>query len=209
MERLTQIALVRHGETVWNRERRYQGHADSALTPKGRNQTLVLGEWLASHGFDAIYSSDLPRAVRSAELIRRFLPAELRVDSRLRERHLGVLQGLTATDASDRHPDAVHAYRSADPDVRIPGGESRREHYDRIVSVLGFFAASRGSNRILIVTHGGSIRCVACLLGVRSLADSTVTPIPNSGPPLQAVFRTVWEPTTFLSPQSPTDSREP
>jgi len=151
---ITTVVLVRHGETAWNVEGRIQGHLDISLNPLGLAQAAAVGKRLAGERFDAIYSSDLQRAYSTA------LPAagdaaRIVREPRLRERHLGVLQGLNGEEALERHPGAWSAFKSRDPEAALEGGESLGEFARRTVDFVEEARLRHAGGRALIVTHGG------------------------------------------------------
>jgi probable phosphoglycerate mutase len=146
---------VRHGETEWNLEQRQQGHLDSALTARGSAQARALAEGLADRGITAVYSSDLGRAVTTATVIGARLDLAVQTDERLRERHLGSLQGLTKAQWRQQFPDEWAAFAAGDPDYRFPGGESVRDRYQRTVDCLSALAAAHPGATLLVVAHGG------------------------------------------------------
>ncbi len=158
MDKLTNMIIVRHGETEWNKEHIFQGQMDSPLSELRRKQAAATASVLADEQINAVYASDLGRAVETAKIIS--APHELDVitDERLRERHLGVFQGLNKKDIQTRFPDVVDHYRSGDPDHVIPQGESSRQRYDRSIACLRELAAKHAGDTILIVTHGGVLR---------------------------------------------------
>src|SRR5688500_1894842 len=123
----TQLILLRHGETEWNSLGRLQGHQDSALNPEGLRQAEALAERLAPLSFQALYSSDLGRAVETARRIAARTGHALRQDTRLRERGVGILEGLTRQEAHQRHPAVFAEYKASRPDFVVPGGESSRQ----------------------------------------------------------------------------------
>jgi probable phosphoglycerate mutase len=92
---MTQLILIRHGETVWNREHRMQGQRDSSLTATGVRQAHLLGRRFRHEKFGALYSSDLGRAYQTAHSVAEATGHTIIVDKRLRERHFGVFEGLT------------------------------------------------------------------------------------------------------------------
>ncbi len=154
MER-TQVIVVRHGETAWNTEKRWQGHLDSALTPKGISQAHALGRRLARQPFTALYCSDLGRAYQTAEIISRTTGHTLCPDPRLRERNLGIFQGLTTDEIRTIHPDQYLRYHLRDPDHVLPGGESLRQQVERNMDCFEELAQKHLGESILVVTHGG------------------------------------------------------
>ena len=151
----TELTFVRHGETVWNLEGRMQGHMDSALSELGLAQARAVAEALAGQPFDAIYSSDLGRARRTADISAERIGLEVRADAGLRERNLGLFQGLTGAECGERHPEEYARFRSGDPDYVIPGGESVRQRIDRAVACGDEIARRHPGGRIVLVAHGG------------------------------------------------------
>lgn len=150
----TTLVLVRHGETPWNVEGRIQGHTDIALNPLGLAQAAAVGGRLATERFDAIYSSDLQRAYSTALPVAGD-PARIVREPRLRERHLGVLQGLDGREALERQPAAWKAFKSRDPEAALDGGESLGEFARRTVAFIEEARSRHAGGRVLVVTHGG------------------------------------------------------
>ena len=153
----TTLFLVRHGETAWNVEGRIQGHLDIPLNDIGLAQAAAVGRRLAGERFDAIYSSDLIRAYRTASPVVADPDKDIVRDPRLRERHLGVLQGLTGEEAIGRQPSAWKALKARDPAMALEGGESLGEFARRIVDFIREAVQIHAGGRVLIVTHGGSL----------------------------------------------------
>ena len=149
------LFIARHGETASNLVGRYMGHLDSPLTDRGLLQAEALAQRLAEQRLDIVYSSDLGRAQRTAEVVAAACGVDLCVDSELRERHMGVFQGLTPTEVSERYPDARKHWASGDLDYVIPGGESARQRTDRSVRVFTTIADRHAAGRVAVVTHGG------------------------------------------------------
>lgn len=151
----TNLIVVRHGETEWNRAQRQQGHLDSPLTDLGIRQAEAMAEGLREHPVDHCYCSDLGRAAETAEIITKALGRQFIVDRRLRERHLGILQGITRKEFAEKHPADFRRLHEYDPDFRIPEGESIRERYARNISGLEEIAEKHHGASVLIVAHGG------------------------------------------------------
>ncbi len=150
----TELILIRHGETAWNRERRMQGQTDTPLSDIGRAQAEAVGQRLAGHAFVALYSSDLARAWDTAAAIARASGREIVREPALRERTFGVFEGLTYDEMSLRFP-AEHARFSArDPDYAVPGGESPRQFFERSLACLERIAAAHAGQSVVVVTHG-------------------------------------------------------
>ncbi|HWP59314.1 MAG TPA: histidine phosphatase family protein [Candidatus Acidoferrales bacterium] len=158
--RPAELIIVRHGETVWNTERRFQGHEDSPLTAKGIAQAEALARRLARQAFGALYSSDLGRARKTAEIIAAQTGHAVVPEPRLRERGLGVFQGLTSDEIRTGYPQAYERYRSREPDFVVPGGESLRQQIARNISCLEDLATKHPGETIVVVTHGGVLNVV-------------------------------------------------
>ncbi|MBN1826384.1 MAG: histidine phosphatase family protein [Candidatus Eisenbacteria bacterium] len=154
MEPFTLI-LVRHGQTLWNLEGRLQGHGDSPLSDTGIAQARAAAERLASIPIDALYASDLGRAMETARIVSETTGRPLLPEPRIRERGLGPLEGLTAGDAAREHPLVFRRYMSWDPDYAIPGGESEREVFERVGAWADRAAARHGGGAAAAITHGG------------------------------------------------------
>ncbi len=154
----TKIIVVRHGETEWNRAHIFQGQLDSPLSELGIQQANAVAAALAEEKIDVVYASDLGRALHTAKIIS--APHQLAVltDKRLRERHLGIFQGLNKKEMLDQFSEDVQKYRSGDPDHVIPDGESSRQRYERSITCLQELADQHAGETILIVTHGGVLR---------------------------------------------------
>jgi 2,3-bisphosphoglycerate-dependent phosphoglycerate mutase len=153
----TQVILVRHGETEWNIARIRQGHLDSRLTEKGIAQAQALAQRLAREKFTALYSSDLGRAVQTAMAIAELTAHKVVTDARLRERHLGIFQGLNGDEITAKYPEERRQFRTMGPDYVIPGGESMRQQVERNVAYLNDLAAKHQGEQIVVVTHGGVV----------------------------------------------------
>jgi 2,3-bisphosphoglycerate-dependent phosphoglycerate mutase len=149
------LIAVRHGETEWNLQRREMGQLDSVLTQRGVQQAEAIGRRLSGVPFHALYSSDLGRAVQTAEIIGALCQKDVRLDSGLRERHMGLLQGLTWEEMGKKFPKERETYeRTGFYDV-IPEGESAQQRLDRSVRVLTAIAESHPNQTAIVVTHGG------------------------------------------------------
>ena len=184
----TQIILIRHGETEWNSQQRMQGHSNSDLSSVGQAQIQALGQWMKNVPFDHIYSSDSLRAKQTAEAITQFSGHELKIDLRLREKNLGVFEGLTSEEARERHPEVFRLFKTAGSKYVIDEGESTQQLQDRALEIVDEIRIKHPEERVLLVTHGGFIRVVM----KHSLGLSLETPtrflIRNTG-----VFRLEWE----------------
>jgi 2,3-bisphosphoglycerate-dependent phosphoglycerate mutase len=154
MER-TQVIIVRHGQTQWNLKLIRQGHLDSPLTEKGIAQAKALAQRLAQEKFTALYSSDLGRAVQTAQTIAAVTGHQVVTDTRLRERNLGIFQGLNGDEIKDKFPEEYRFHRTLGPDYVIPSGESVKQQVERNIACLCEIAAKHVGEAIVVVTHGG------------------------------------------------------
>ena len=154
---MTELILIRHGETAWNRERRMQGQTDTPLSDIGRAQAQAVGERLARYPFAALYSSDLSRAWDTAAAIARASGHEIRREPALRERTFGVFEGLTYDEMAQRHPELHARFAARDAgyaDYAVPGGESPRQFFTRSLACLENIAAAHAGESVVVVTHG-------------------------------------------------------
>jgi probable phosphoglycerate mutase len=149
--------MVRHGQTEWNIAGIRQGHLDSRLTERGMAQAKALAQRLARERFAALYSSDLGRAVQTAMAIADLTGHEVVTDPRLRERHLGIFQGLNGNEILEKYPEERRMLRTLGPDYIIPGGESMKQQVERNVAYLNDLAHKHVGETIVVVTHGGVV----------------------------------------------------
>jgi probable phosphoglycerate mutase len=163
---MTDLVLVRHGETVWHAENRYAGVSDIELSPRGLEQAADLATWASSAGLAAIWSSTLGRATTTAKASAEAAGLEVRLDARLRELDFGVGEGLTSIEMSDRFPAAYAAFVVDPVSDHLPGGEDPVAAADRFKACLHDIAHRHPEGRVLVVTHASIIRLALChLLG--------------------------------------------
>jgi probable phosphoglycerate mutase len=153
----TRILLARHGETDWNRLRRWQGHADPPLNDLGRRQADTLAEQLAEDGVAAVHSSDLRRARETAEIVARRLGLEVIEHAALREIDVGSWSGLTVDEVRVRFPDGFARWQAGEIGH---DGETRQELETRVVAAVEAIARDHDGGTVLVVTHGGVIRAL-------------------------------------------------
>lgn len=151
----TTLILIRHGETAWNAEQRMQGHTDIPLNDRGTAQAEALATRFARETIHAIYSSDLMRAFETARRISEVTGCPVVRDPRLRERHLGVLQGVLRHAALDTVGEVYARYRSSDPDYVIPAGESTRQFAARVLACVDDLSQRHPGETVVVVAHGG------------------------------------------------------
>ena len=160
---MTEIWLVRHGQTDWNVDERWQGHSDIPLNAAGLEQARQLAEKLAGQQFDALYSSDLQRATQTAEVIGASLGLPYQTDPRLREIHLGQWEGMLESDVRQQFSTAWYE-RQQDPlNAHAPGGETLPEVAARLVQVFNDIASTHPAGKVLVVSHGLALRSMLCL----------------------------------------------
>jgi len=178
---MTRFALMRHAETEWNRENRIQGQQDAPLTADGRRQAGKWGRALSRYPLDHLVTSDLGRATLTGTLMNQKLGLASTVEPRLREQDWGQWSGLKQ---SELDIDAIRAQERMGWHFRPPGGESRLEVLERSCQALVSIAHRLRGNRVVVVTHGGVIRCLLYRLFERSF-------LPEE-PPLIEPYRLHW-----------------
>lgn len=166
----SKLYLIRHGETVGAEERRYKGHIDVPLSERGAEQVKRLSSYLASQSgtrVEAVYCSDLRRAVNSAEIIAAPFGLAPVVSEDLRERHFGLWEGMTFEEIQEQYPDDFRAW--ADDPLRFSPlkGETTLEARHRTMKALSMIGDRHDGREVAIVSHGGITRILLCeLLGV-------------------------------------------
>jgi len=161
---MTEILLIRHGETDWNVAKRLQGHIDIGLNAAGRRQAAALGVALAGEPLDAVFASDLQRARDTAQALATPQGLPVQMDAALRERCYGGFEGLRHEEIAQRYPRDYAAWKAREPDVRYPEGErvaeTMREFSARVVAAITGLVTSGTDRKIAIVTHGGVLECI-------------------------------------------------
>ena len=151
----TQLIAIRHGETEWNSEGRFQGQLNSVLSAEGLAQAEALGERLERERFDVLVSSDLGRTLQTASVIAMRSGHEIVIEPGLREQNIGIYQGLTPAEAVTRHPGEYARFKSYDPDFAVPDGETTRQFYQRSVECFNRLAERYRGQTLTAITHGG------------------------------------------------------
>lgn len=157
---VTRVFVVRHGQTAWNAQSRIQGHTDIGLDATGASQARALGEALAASGLQALYASDMARAVQTAQPVAERTGLPIQAEPGLRERAFGVFEGMTHADVALHWPDLARRWRRRDPDFRPEGGEALADFYARSVACAVRLAARHPGQTIALVTHGGVLDCL-------------------------------------------------
>lgn len=153
----TKLYLVRHGQSAGNASGRFGGHSPTPLSELGVRQAEMTAQALARENISAIYSSDLFRAVKTAEPLAQLLNLPITKTTSFRERHVGVLEGLTFDESKEQHPKDYYALINRQVNHVITGGESYRQLLRRANSTLTeIFQIHRGE-RVAIFSHTGAI----------------------------------------------------
>lgn len=162
-----ELILVRHGESEGNRDKMFTGHGPSALTERGQRQADAVAAALASPRPDAVYVSDLRRAMMTAEALCARVGVTPVVTAEIRERDMGDFVGVRFEDLQATMPDAWRALADRDPDFRPPNGESHRETAARVGRFLDGLRARHADGRVVVVSHGVAMHhMVRHLLGL-------------------------------------------
>jgi len=179
----TTLILIRHGETDWNRELRFQGQIDVPLNATGRAQAERLGQRLAAGAFaiDAIVASDLLRTRETAAPAAQRLGLSVGLDAGLREQHFGRFEGLRAVDIQARHPEEWAAWTRHDPKHAPSGGESQHAFHARVIAALRRVAAAHAGRTLAVVTHGGVLDMLWRQAQGLPLGGARTCAIPNCG----------------------------
>ncbi len=157
---VTTLLAIRHGETAWNSDGRYQGQTDVALNATGHEQAALVARALARESLHLVYSSDLARAVQTAQILAAEAGVPLRLDAGLREQHFGVFQGLLASEIDERWPGDHQRWLRREPDFGPLDGETRRAFSDRCVGAFLRLAREHRGQTVAVVCHGGVLDCL-------------------------------------------------
>ena len=172
----THVIIIRHGQSQGNAEGRFGGHTDTPLSPRGRKQAQATARALASEKFDAIYSSDLPRALETASPLAKLTGVSLETTDALRERSVGVMEGLTFEEAAEQHPEQYQALLRRDFEHVLLGGESYRQTLDRASRQLDEAIEQHKGGRIALFAHTGTI-CILILHLMGALDAPELKPV--------------------------------
>ena len=157
---ITEFIAVRHGETDANLNGVLQGQSDTLLNELGLKQAKSVAERLKSEHIDLVYSSDLSRALRTAELIAEPHRQQVMKLHALREWNLGALQGGKWAELRVKYPEVMNAFRDEIDEIQVPDGESRSVFYQRVADCLDEMSERFAGKRILLVTHGGVLKAI-------------------------------------------------
>ena len=159
---MTKIFLIRHGETEWNKIGKLQGSSDIKLLPEGIQQAHLLAEHAPFHNVDAIYSSDLERAVKTAEILAAKFHLPVIKERGLRETSFGEWEGRFLSDLAKENPKGFEKFFTRPDKVQPPNGETFLQSQARIMNALGEIIADNDGKSVIVVSHGAAIRLILC-----------------------------------------------
>jgi len=159
---LTELWLVRHGQTDWNLEGRYQGGADTPMNAYGISQVQGIIPRLEKIHFDALYTSHLQRAYQSAEILAQALGLDIIVDERLREISLGEWEGMLFTDIKQQYASDIEERQRSPLSFRPPGGETVGEVAERMAAGADDISRRYPGGVVLVVSHGLALSTLFC-----------------------------------------------
>ena len=172
----THVLLIRHGQSEGNAERRFGGHTATPLSPRGRRQAQATARALRSEELTAIYTSDLARAVATAEPLGKLTGLPINSTDAFRERSVGVMEGLTFEKAAQQHPEQYAALLRRDFEHVLTGGESYRQLLDRAWQKLDEIIAENKGGKIAVFSHTGTI-CILALHLMGALDAPELRPV--------------------------------
>ncbi|PIF29357.1 putative phosphoglycerate mutase [Acidovorax sp. 62] len=184
---MTELILIRHGETDWNRELRFQGQVDVPLNAMGHEQARRLAQRLAQEQcvVDHLVCSDLIRAQQTAQPVAQALLPHLALegltDAGLREQHFGEVDGMRVSDIQQQHAQAWADWLRFDADHAMPGGETTRQFHARVMDAVRRLAAQHAGQTVMVVTHGGVLDMVWRTAQGLGLSGPRQSDIPNAG----------------------------
>lgn len=176
MSEQTRLLLIRHGQSEGNAAGRFGGHSATPLSARGKKEAAAVARSLANTKVTAIYSSDLPRAVKTAEPLARAANLPIVQTPAFRERHVGQMEGLTFEEAAERHPEDYAALLRRDFDHVVLGGESYRQMLDRAAEALDTALAQHRGGTVAVFTHTGTI-CILALHLMGALNAPELRPV--------------------------------
>lgn len=179
---MTELLVIRHGETDWNRQHRFQGQIDVPLNDIGLTQAMRLGRRLAQEPVEVLISSDLQRARSTAEPLGQVRGLQPLIEPLWREQGFGVLEGLDVPTIRSRHADLWSSWTRHEADYALPGGgESNTAFHARVMRALQAVLAAHAGRRVVVVTHGGVLDMLWRSAHALPLHGARVCDIPNTG----------------------------
>lgn len=182
---MTELVLIRHGETDYNRELRFQGHSDVPLNAAGLAQAQRAANALKNQPISHLFTSDLQRARQTAQVIADAFSSPpqkgIEINPAWRERSFGQIDGLSVPDIQQRYPEAWASWMQFGADDSIAGIESTRSLHTRVMAALHSLAQSACNSTMLVVTHGGVLDVIYRQAQGLPLAGPRQCEIPNAG----------------------------
>jgi len=178
---MTDFVFIRHGETDWNRQQRFQGHADVPLNEIGIAQAARLGARLGGEPADLLVSSDLQRARQTAQPLAEAWAQVPMLERGLREQSFGVLEGLDAPTIKTHHADLWAQWLEHRSEFALPGGESLSQFHARVIDAVRALADRHAGRTLVVVTHGGVLDMLWRTAHGLSLDGLRACEIPNTG----------------------------
>jgi 2,3-bisphosphoglycerate-dependent phosphoglycerate mutase len=178
---MTELVLIRHGETDMNRELRFQGQVDVALNATGLEQARRLAARMTGEKADALYASDLRRAQQTAHPIGGQLALPAVAEAGLREQNFGRVDGMRVDDIKQQHPEAWEGWLRFEQDYCMPEGESTRQFHARVMESIYRLVALHPQQTVVIVTHGGVLDMIYRTARSLGLDGPRQSEIPNAG----------------------------
>jgi broad specificity phosphatase PhoE len=190
---MIQLLFMRHGETVFNVENRWQGWDDSPLTTKGMDQARLLAKKLQTKPTGLLYSSPLGRAYCTAEIILRELPKhdhckKILTDERLKERHVGILSGITYDEMQKSYPEQIDMRKNDPLAWTPPSGETSFEMIARVTSFMHDVETGKLATSLWVVSHGGVCAQIFCYMQGWDPIHSWSLKIPNT-----SLTHAIWQ----------------
>ena len=178
---MIELLFIRHGETDWNRQQRFQGQIDVPLNATGQAQAGRMAARLAADRHDALFSSDLQRARATAAPLAAAWGRTAVPLPGLREQHFGVLEGLDVPTIQARHPELWQRWLEHRADYALPGGESLRQFHTRVMAAVRELVDAGHGARLAVVTHGGVLDMLWRSAHGLPLDGQRACDIPNTG----------------------------
>jgi alpha-ribazole phosphatase len=157
---MARLLLIRHGQTDYNLNRRYCGFSNPSLNASGVAQAKSLARQLKEFDITTVYSSDLSRAMQTAEIL--FPGHQIKTTPNFREFNFGIFEGLNYAEITERYPKLYHNWLANPLNVSIPEGEKFADFRNRVDSELTSVISSNRNKTIALVTHSGTIRLILC-----------------------------------------------
>lgn len=178
---MTELVLIRHGETEMNRELRFQGHVNVGLNAIGLEQARRLAARMTGEQADAVYVSDLLRAQQTAQPIAATLSLQPVTEAGLREQSFGRVDGMRVDDIKAQHPECWEGWLRFEEDYCMPEGESTRQFHARVMEAVQRLVAAHAGQKLVVVTHGGVLDMVYRTARSLGLNGPRQSEIPNAG----------------------------